>query len=139
MKAPIEWLESQLQRAEKEKEATERRFKEAEAAMIAAQKRFEACVEMLAVARKTQEEDIKAAVRQQEGTRGTRPQVSMPDHIASILKDHGRLSTSELFDLLREQGWEKTSANSVNTQLSRHRGKRFDKDSERKWYLIDTA
>ena len=139
MKAPIEWLESQLEATKQEKEGAEQRYKEAEGLLIAAQKRFDACVEMLAVAKKVQEDEIKAAVRRHEGTGGTRPRVSMPDHITTLLKDHGPLTATELFGYLKEQGWERTSVNSVNTQLSRHRGKRFDKDAEGKWFLVDTV
>lgn len=140
MKAPIiEWLESQLNKAKEEKESADRRFETAQTEKLAAQKRFEACSEMLAVAKQAQESEIKAAVKQRGRDGGSGPKVSMPDHMAELIKEHGALSSSEIYELLKDQGWEKTSVNSVNTQLSRHKGSRFNKNETGKWSLIDTA
>jgi hypothetical protein len=139
MRTPVEWLESQFDKAKQEKEKAEQRFKEAEELVMTARKRYEACSEMLQVAKREQEAEVKATVVQQGGRGGTRPKVSMPDHMAMLLKEHGPMNTAEIYLLLKEQGWEKTSKNSVNTQLSRHKATRFNKREDGKWFLIETA
>ncbi len=137
MKTPVDWLEGQLEKAKQEKERTEQRFREAEVLMLEAKRRYEACSEMLAVAKQEQESQIKAAGTQVGGQDGSKPKLSMPDHMTALLREHGPMNSSEIYELLREQGWEKTSVNSVNTQLSRHKVTRFNKNTEGKWFLVE--
>lgn len=125
MASPIRWLETQLEKAKQDMEE--------------AQRRYEALAETLRIARAEQgimEEEretgtpvISSSIRRTRGKSG----VTMPDQIEQILKDHGPLSSSEIYDILRKT--RQTTVNSITTQLNRYKADRFRKAADNKWSL----
>ncbi len=127
----LKWLEMQLERAKNDLED--------------AQKRYDACAELLKVARAEQE--LKQEVRQEDAgtsinrvifeTRvfGTTPELTIADQVEELLREHGPLRSSQIRDFLKERGRLHSTSNSVNTNLNRHRPARFVRDQEGRWCL----
>jgi hypothetical protein len=125
MASPIRWLEAQLEKAKQDMEE--------------AQKRYEALAETLRIARAEQgimEEEREASapvtpnpIKRTRGKAG----MTMPDQIEQILKEHGPLSSSEIYEIIKEK--RETTVNSITTQLNRYKAERFRKEGDNKWFL----
>jgi len=123
----VKWLEMQLERARNDLED--------------AQKRYDACAELLKIARAEQEvkqEDSgKSAKQVSFETRvfRTQPELTIADQVEILLKEHGPLRSSQIRDFLRQAGRLHSTSNSVNTNLNRHRPARFERDQDGRWCL----
>jgi hypothetical protein len=138
MDTPVDWLRAQLERARTEKEDAEKRLDEVREVMFAAQRRYEACSEMLAVAIAEQGVATERNLEPEEHDSGgvSKDQGSIPDQVEHLLKEHGPMSSAELAGLLKKAGRISTSTNSVNVNLTRYKGRRFLKSEDGKWELM---
>lgn len=129
MAIPTQWLKHKMEAAQRELEAAQQEFDSAQKRLEEARARVESFSKVMEVA-----EEDRAESKQKK--RSTRSVATMADQMAQILTERGPLTSSEVCEILRQQGRENTNPNSVNTMLSKFRGKRFSRDENRRWSTI---
>jgi hypothetical protein len=136
MEISLNWLERERDKAKLELDAAQQDMDNAQQRVYAAQKRLDSCVAVITLAKMAG--DVKSETKTDDSRSGEKlgTSMNMADHIASILRKQGAMRSPEICTILRQQGREGTSPNSVNTVLSRNKGKKFAKVEDGRWSLI---